>query len=60
MSRFYELCGGLLEDESGQDLVEYALAAALIGLAAVAGIKNVANGVGSALNNVGNKLNSAI
>lgn len=36
-----------LRDESGQDLIEYALIAGLLALAAVASLKNVANAVKS-------------
>ena len=50
----------LLRDESGQDLIEYALVAAVIGLAAVAGMSNLANNIGNAFNAVGSKLSSAV
>ena len=42
---------GLLDlrrDDSGQDLIEYALVVALIALAATIGMKTVANGINSA------------
>jgi pilus assembly protein Flp/PilA len=38
----YLTFGSLLEDEVGQDLVEYALVIALIALAATAGIQSLA------------------
>jgi pilus assembly protein Flp/PilA len=50
----------LLRDESGQDLIEYALVAAIIGLAAVAAMGTLANNISSAFSVVGNKLSSAI
>jgi pilus assembly protein Flp/PilA len=50
----------LLRDESGQDLIEYALVAAIIGLAAVAAMGNLANNIGAAFNAVGSKLNSSV
>ncbi len=46
----------LLRDEQGQDLIEYALIAALIALAATAGMKTVATDINSAFTNIGNKL----
>ena len=46
----------LLRNEEGQDLIEYALIAALIALAATAGMKTVANDINTAFTNIGNKL----
>ena len=51
---------GLHEEESGQDLIEYALVAALIALAAVAGMNFVAIQINEGFSLVGNKLISAI
>ena len=45
-----------LVDESGQDLIEYALVASLIALAATAGMRTVATKIGTAFNNISNKL----
>ena len=39
---------GFLKDESGQDLIEYALVVALIAFAAVVGMNTVAGGINSA------------
>jgi pilus assembly protein Flp/PilA len=50
----------LHREDSGQDLIEYALVAALIALAAVIGMKNVANAINLAFINIGQKLNSAV
>jgi pilus assembly protein Flp/PilA len=47
-------------DESGQDLIEYALVAALIAFAAVAGMSYVASEINNAFSKIGNKLNNAI
>lgn len=47
-------------DESGQDLIEYALVAALIGLGSVAVLKTVATSLGSAYGSVSSALTSAI
>jgi pilus assembly protein Flp/PilA len=38
----------LHQEESGQDLIEYALVVALIALAAVVGMQKLANGINSA------------
>ena len=46
----------ILRDEQGQDLIEYALIAALIALAATAGMKTVASDINTAFTNIGNKL----
>jgi pilus assembly protein Flp/PilA len=43
-------------DESGQDLIEYALVVALIALAATAGMSTVAGKISTAFGNIGNKL----
>lgn len=45
-----------LKDENGQDLVEYALAVALIAFAAVVGMETLANGINNAFNNISNTL----
>jgi pilus assembly protein Flp/PilA len=46
----------ILREEHGQDLIEYALIAALIAMAATAGMKTVAGNINSAFTNIGNKL----
>ncbi len=50
----------LVGDESGQDLIEYALVAAIIGLAAVAAMGTLANNISGAFSTVGSKLSSAV
>ena len=52
--------GNLLRDESGQDLIEYALVAAILGLAAVAGMSSLASNISNAFSAVGSKLSSAV
>ena len=47
-------------DDSAQDLVEYALIACLIGVAAVASTHGVAASVSSTINIVGSELTSAL
>ena len=48
----------ILKDESGQDLIEYALVVALIAFAATAGMSAVAGGINSAFGNIATKLSS--
>jgi len=50
----------LFREESGQDLIEYALVAALIAFAAVVGMNNVATNINVAFSKIGSKLVSAI
>jgi len=42
-----------LLDEGGQDLVEYALAVALIACGACAGMQTLANGINAGFSNIG-------
>jgi pilus assembly protein Flp/PilA len=55
-----DILSRLHHDESGQDLIEYALVAALIAFAAVAGMNYVASSINNAFSTIGNKLNNAI
>ena len=50
----------LLNDESGQDLIEYALVAGLIGLGAVVAMTTLSGKIGTAFNSVGNQLTNAV
>jgi pilus assembly protein Flp/PilA len=47
-----------LSDQTGQDLVEYAIVAALISLAAIAGMRNVATAVSTAFTHSATKFSS--
>jgi len=49
-----------LRQESGQDLIEYALVVALIAFAATAGMNTLATGINTAFSNMATTLNSAI
>lgn len=42
-----------LLDQSGQDLIEYALVVSLVGLAAITGMRSVASSVSTAYSNIG-------
>jgi pilus assembly protein Flp/PilA len=50
----------LLRDESGQDLIEYALVAALIGLGATVSMKVLATAIGNALTGIGSRLTTSV
>ncbi|HEX4004702.1 MAG TPA: Flp family type IVb pilin [Acidobacteriaceae bacterium] len=45
-----------LNDESGQDLIEYALIAALIALVAITGLQGLASSINSELTVIGGSL----
>ena len=49
-----------LKDESGQDLIEYALVAALVGLGSVAAMTGLSNSIANTFNGVGNQLTNAV
>jgi pilus assembly protein Flp/PilA len=49
----------LLVEENGQDLVEYALVAGCIGLAAIASLKLLSGSISSVFSGVGSTLTSA-
>ena len=49
----------LATDESGQDLIEYALVAALVGLGAVVAMKGLSNSLKNSFNGVGTSLTNA-
>ena len=51
-----KLKDAFIRDESGQDLVEYALVLALIALAATVSMKALATSIGTAFTSVGTKL----
>jgi len=50
----------LVKDETGQDLIEYTLVAALIALGAVVSMRSLATAISTALANVGTRLTNAV
>lgn len=60
MQNIKQLTANLVQDESGQDLIEYALVAALIGLAAVSTMKTLATNINSAFNAISNNITNAV
>ena len=60
MKNFMKVVCTFAQDESGQDLIEYALVAGLIGLGAVTAMSTLSNSIATAFNTVGSRLNSAV
>ena len=60
MNRLKEALSSFLYDESGQDLIEYALVAALIALGATAAMNTLATSISTAFTTVGTKLTNAV
>ena len=54
------LCCDLLHDDCGQDLIEYALVAAMIALGVTAAMKSLATEIGTSFTAISTKLNSAV
>jgi len=59
MNKVKQILTNLMKEDSGQDLIEYALVAALVGLGAVASITGLANSIGNTFNGVGSTLTNA-
>lgn len=51
---------GLHHNESGQDLIEYALVAGLIGLGALFSMGGLATSISNAFNSIGSSLTGAV
>jgi pilus assembly protein Flp/PilA len=49
-----------LKDESGQDLIEYALVVSLIAFAAIAGMNVLATDINAAFTSIGTRLTSSV
>ena len=60
MKNLKSIVSGLVTDESGQDLIEYALVAALIALGATAAMNTLAGTISTAFGTVGSKLTSNV
>jgi pilus assembly protein Flp/PilA len=56
----WKVLNSLRQDESGQDLIEYALVAALIALGAVVSMKAVADAIGTAFTTIDTQLTNAL
>jgi len=55
-----QLLKNLMTEDSGQDLIEYALVAALVGLGAIASITALKNSISSSFNSIGSALTNAV
>jgi pilus assembly protein Flp/PilA len=55
-----QLLKNLMTEDSGQDLIEYALVSALIGLGAIASITALKNSIASSFNSIGSALTNAV
>jgi len=60
MKNFKQLMNNLMVEESGQDLIEYALVAALVGLGAVASMKTLSSNIGTAFTSIGTTLTTSV
>ena len=60
MNNLKHVFTSLMRDESGQDLIEYALVAALIALGATAAMNSLATNISTAFSTVGSKLTTAV
>ncbi len=60
MQNMKRIMNNLILEESGQDLIEYALVAALVGLGAVAAMGNLANAIKNSFNTVANSLTNNV
>ena len=60
MKNMTQLLKNLMTEESGQDLIEYALVAALIALGATAAMNTLAGTISTTFSTVGSKLTAAV
>jgi pilus assembly protein Flp/PilA len=60
MKNIKQVFAAFMRNESGQDLIEYALVAGLIGLGAVLAMTGLSGKIGNAFNSVGNNLTNTI
>jgi pilus assembly protein Flp/PilA len=59
INKIARLFAAFIEDESGQDLIEYALVAGLIGVGAVVAMTGLSGKIGNSFNSVGNSITNA-
>ena len=59
MTNMKQLLNNLINEDSGQDLIEYALVAALVGLAAVTAMTSVGKTISNIFTNIGTSLTAA-
>jgi pilus assembly protein Flp/PilA len=59
MERMKRALLAFVNDESGQDLIEYALVGGLIAVGAIAALSLLSNSIGLSFNSVGNTISNA-
>ena len=59
-SRMMRLLNRIVADESGQDMIEYALIAALVGLSVATVLRNFSNTLKGDFTGIGNQLTNAV
>jgi pilus assembly protein Flp/PilA len=59
MKNLNQILKNLISEESGQDLIEYALVAALVGLGSVASMQSLATHISSTFSGIGTALANA-
>jgi pilus assembly protein Flp/PilA len=60
MTKLSHILCTLITDDSGQDLIEYALVAALIALGATTAMSSLATSISGAFSTVGSKLTGSV
>jgi pilus assembly protein Flp/PilA len=60
MKNIQQVFAHFIKDESGQDLIEYALVAGLIGVGAVVAMTSLSGKISNAFNSVGSQLTNAV
>ena len=60
MKKIMNLCELFLSEDSGQNLIEYALVAGIIGLGAVVAMTSLGTKISAAFTSIGSSLTSAI
>jgi pilus assembly protein Flp/PilA len=60
MTNMKQLLKNLIAEESGQDLIEYALVAALVGLGSVASMSSLASSISNTFSGIGTALSTAV
>lgn len=60
MKKIKNVLSDLVKQESGQNLIEYALVAGIIGLGAVVAMGALKNNISSAFNSVGSQLTNSV
>ena len=60
MANLKNITHRFIQDESGQNLIEYALIACLIGLVAITSLTTVSNAITAAFSNISSKLTAAV